>query len=204
MRKIPTLFIRDENNLSQVTTQVNPECQWVIEGKGIATRKYDGTACLIKDGKFYKRYDCKRGKQPPPGFMPAQEPDPITGHWPGWVEVSNTAPDDKYHIEAYAKLLAQTQKQDEELALYDAIVDLTGTYELCGPKIQANPEKLSEHSLIRHGCWILTDVPTDFDGLKQYLSDKDIEGIVWHAEDAKDDIDCKMAKIKKRDFGFKR
>ena len=36
-----------------VRDEVNPECRWVTEGEGTATRKYDGTCCLIKDGVFY-------------------------------------------------------------------------------------------------------------------------------------------------------
>ena len=45
---------------------------------------------------------------------------------------------------------------------------------------------------------VLTDCPTDFDGLKLYLEHRDIEGIVWHHPDGR------MVKIKKRDFGFRR
>jgi hypothetical protein len=41
-------------------------------------------------------------------------------------------------------------------------------------------------------------VPRDFDGLREYLAGKDIEGIVWHHSDGR------MAKIKLRDFGHKR
>ena len=43
MKKIPTIFLRDEQDRKHVTNQINPECQWVFDGKGIATIKYDGT-----------------------------------------------------------------------------------------------------------------------------------------------------------------
>ena len=38
----------------------------------------------------------------------------------------------------------------------------------------------------------------NFEGIKKYLKDKDIEGIVWHRDNGD------MVKIKKKDFGFKR
>lgn len=50
MRKIPTLFVRDENDRAHVTEQVTPGCEWVLAGEGVATRKYDGT-CVAFDGR---------------------------------------------------------------------------------------------------------------------------------------------------------
>jgi hypothetical protein len=52
--------------------------------------------------------------------------------------------------------------------------------------------------LIKHGSELLPDCPRDFGGIKDYLRDKDIEGIVFHHPDGR------MVKIKKKDFGFKR
>lgn len=75
--------------------------EWVLEGEGIATVKYDGACCAVINGEFYKRYDCKKGKVPPEGFIPCCEPDKITGHWPGWVKVNENNPSDKWFIEAY-------------------------------------------------------------------------------------------------------
>ncbi len=42
------------------------------------------------------------------------------------------------------------------------------------------------------------NVPRTFDGLREWLTDRNIEGIVFHHEDGR------MAKIKLRDFGLKR
>lgn len=42
---------------------------------------------MIRGGRLFKRYDAKHGKIPPPDFEPAQPPDDVTGHWPGWVPV---------------------------------------------------------------------------------------------------------------------
>jgi hypothetical protein len=64
MQKIPCLFQRDQSQGRDtlVRDEVTPGCEWVLEGEGIATRKWDGTCCLIRDGKLYKRYEVKRGK----------------------------------------------------------------------------------------------------------------------------------------------
>lgn len=56
MKKIPTIFERDWNgDRSRVTRVPNPACQWVFDGEGVATRKYDGACCMVRDGKLYKR-----------------------------------------------------------------------------------------------------------------------------------------------------
>lgn len=74
-----------------------------------------------------------------------------------------------------------------------------GIYEAIGPKIQGNPEQVDHHQLIPiPPVESLTGVPRDFDGMRGYLRTHNIEGIVFHHDDGR------MAKIKKRDFGFKR
>lgn len=114
MRKIISLFQRNYDGDRLVRNEVVPGAEWVLAGEGIATRKYDGTCCMVRDGKLYKRYDAKAGKQPPPEFEPAQEPDSVTGHWPGWLPVGD-GPDDRWHREA----------------LFFAADLPDGTYELC-------------------------------------------------------------------------
>lgn len=59
MKKISTLFKKDINDLSKVINEINPENDWVLQGLGIATRKFDGTATAIINGELYKRYDAK-------------------------------------------------------------------------------------------------------------------------------------------------
>lgn len=190
MRKIPTLFQRNYATDRLVRDEVVSGCEWVLAGVGIATRKWDGTCCLVKEGKLYKRYELKRGKQPPAGFLPAQdESDPITGDLPGWVPVGD-GPEDRYHREGWASLLLG--------GLLPADTFETATYELVGPKIQGNPEHYTRHDLIPHGYETLPDAPRDFAGLREYLTTHDIEGIVWHHSDGR------MCKLKGRDFGFKR
>lgn len=181
MEKIISLFKRNYNGDRLVYDEIVEGAEWVIQGEGTATRKWDGTCCRFKDATLYKRYDAKKGKTPSPGFEPAQEADPTTGHWPGWIPVSPDNPADKWHLEA----------------LRDASLS-DGTYELCGPKVQGNPEGLEKHILIPHGKEILNDAPRTFDALREYFKTKNIEGIVWHH------IDGRMVKIKTKDFGLKR
>ncbi len=189
MQKIISLFMRDYDT-HLVYDEIVPGAEWVVAGEGVATRKWDGTCCLIRDGKLYRRYDRKlnrktgKHKDAPEGWEAAQEPDAKTGHWPGWLPVG-AGPEDKWHREA----------------MVDGLSD--GTRELCGPKIGTNAESFSQHVLIPHGrdSWTLFTQPNPertFCGLKEWFGHKDIEGLVWHHPDGR------MVKIKKRDFGLER
>jgi hypothetical protein len=189
MRKIVSLFARNYDGDRLVRDEVVPGAEWVIEGEGIATRKYDGTCCMVRDGRLFKRHDVKRGREKPEGFIPAQDPDPVTGHWPGWVPVGE-GPMDRWHREAWQYHVGQHNG-----------ISYGGTYELCGPKIGSNPvnaEGFEHHVLIPHGIDRIDDAPRTFDGLKAYLADGAIEGIVWHHPDGR------MVKIKGKDFGIRR
>jgi len=189
MQKIISLFQRNYDGDRLVRDEVTPGAEWVLNGEGISTRKWDGTCCMIKDGELYKRYDAKKGKTPPDGFMPAQDSDPVTGHWPGWLKVSN-GKEDKWHIEAWNQFQIDNGEKFEH--------EVNGTYELIGPKINGNRDRfINGHYLIPHGKEIIDDAPRTFDELREWFKDKDIEGIVWHHPDGR------MVKIKKKDFGYK-
>jgi hypothetical protein len=184
MKKIPSLFKRDYEGTRLVYNEVVEGCEWVQAGEGVATEKIDGTSCLIQGGILYKRYDAKKGKQPPEGFIPAQpEPDPISGHWPGWLKVGD-GPEDRWHREAF--LLAQNYPD--------------GTYELVGPKVQGNPYGAEEHVLFEHGAIKHSDAPVTFDELRKYLEWLPIEGLVWWRDPG--DPNCDKCKIKRKDFGL--
>lgn len=202
MKKIPTLFLRGEDHL--VTPEVNLEAQWVIDGEGVATRKWDGTACMVEDGQLFKRYtwkvpDEKEAKFPPAGFIQTGEYIPERGKVEGWLPVGE-GKEDKWHRQAAFTVLASGNKQDE--IIIGPPED--GTYELLGPKVQGNPEEIDQHILIRHGDPDLhPQPPRDWVGLHSYffglaLIGISIEGIVWHHEDGR------MVKIKGKDFGIRR
>lgn len=204
MKKIPTLFVRDEQNRKLVTDQVSPGCEWVASGEGVATKKYDGICCMIRDGKFYRRFTLQtpgyvdergRAKKPQshPQFEAATELDTTTGKQEGWVPVGD-GPEDQYFREAFAQGGSIAKEP-----VGDTVPFADGTYELIGEKVQGNPENLmGGHWLIRHANADVLDAPRTFDGLKEWFIGKDLEGIVFHHPDGK------MAKIKKRDFGMKR
>jgi len=191
MKKITTLYKKDPNDLGRVINEIDPVNEWVIKGEGIPTRKFDGTATAIINGEIYKRYDVKKGKKVPENAIPCQQPDEVTGHWPHWVKCDRDNPSDIWHFVGFDKL---TDEMPPEL--------LDGTYELCGEKIQGNPEKIQGIELIPHGDEVLHDcIDFSFEGLKNYLSnpDLDIEGIVFHHK-----YDDRMCKIRKSDFGIRR
>lgn len=179
MKKIASLYVRNYKTDRLVRNEVVQGSEWVLRGEGIATKKYDGTSCMVKNGQLFKRYDVKKKRKVPDNFIPAQDKDAITGHWPGWVPVGD-GPDDQFHREAFTGHEA------------------CGTYELCGPKIQGNPEGFETHVLIPHGKDVIENVPRNFEEIKDFLSKTDIEGIVWHHKDGR------MVKIKAKDFGIKR
>jgi hypothetical protein len=193
MKKIKSLFQRNYEGNRQVRDEVVPGSEWVTNGEGRATRKWDGLAIKIEDGQVYQRYDAKTGRTPPADFIPAQpEPDPETGHWPGWVAVPKTIKHIWEAIDYYKEL--------HDLECIEQIPE--GSYEVCGPKVGTrhgpNPENLEQHVLIPHGIHVLTTCPTTFDSLKEYLTTANIEGVVWHHPDGR------MVKIKAADFGIKR
>jgi hypothetical protein len=187
MRKIPTLFERDwAGDRSRVTAQVNPLCQWVLDGEGTPTQKHDGTACLLENGELWVRFDAKNGKKPPVNFRPAQDkPDEETGHWPGWVPAGI---DPQYQWQRKAYEFSKTQDW----------IHGDGTYEACGPHFQGNPEGWPNDGLIKHGITEITNGPRTFEEMKAFFGEHDMEGIVWHHPDGR------MAKIKARDFGVRR
>lgn len=188
MKKIPTLFEREfkDHKVINILPKVHPGMEWVLKGEGIATVKYDGSCCAVLDGKFYKRYDCKEGKTPPEGFIPCCEPDKITGHWPGWVRVDENNPADKWFVMAYGMTV---MLENYGMKLSD------GTYEAIGRCFQNNPYNFTSNKLIKHGEKII-EVERTFEGIKKYLSEHEIEGIVFW----KDGIP--QCKIKRSDFGF--
>ncbi len=179
MQKIPTLFVRDSEDRAHVTREVMPECQWVIDGEGVATRKYDGTCVMFDGDRWWARREVKPGKSIPINFV-AITLDGVTGKTMGWepIEQSGFA---RWHVEAL----------DVRFGVLEP-----GTYELIGPKINGNPEGAPFHILVRHtAARPLNGAPRTFDALRDYLAERpDMEGIVWHHPAGR------MCKLKRKDF----
>lgn len=186
MRKIPTLFVRDDSG--DITREVTPGCEWVFEGLGRPTRKYDGTACMFDLYGWWSRRMVREGSTPPPDFMAVYVTKTEPFKTFGWIPMESS-PIRKFHLEALESVVSWKWEY--------------GTYELIGPKINGNPEGLSEHRLQRHAAaetmWLPAKI--DFDFLEEYflidLAPKNIEGIVWHGPAGN------MAKLKVSDFAKK-
>lgn len=198
MKKIPTVFRRDPDDMRHVLPDVHPDCQWVLDGEGTPTRKYDGTCVMFDGARWWARREVKPGKTAPGGFE-AVEHDEVTGKTVGWEPVEQSA---------FAKLHAEALAAVPGVPVLDR--DTTkpepgGTYELVGPKVNRNPEAVSRHTLVAHGymSWedqeIADEVPREYGALRTWLLDHPAwEGIVWHHPDGR------MAKLKRRDFATPR
>ncbi len=178
MKKIISLFQRNYDGDRLVRDEIVPGAEWVTNGEGTATRKFDGTCCLVRGGKFFKRHEVKAGKRPPPNFEPANDVDENTGKQQGWVPVGD-GHEDQWHREAFTG------------------TETDGTYELVGPKVQGNPEDFERHTLIPHGQHPV-DAPRTFVLLKEWFMSMPIEGVVWWHPDGR------LVKIKAKDFGLTR
>ncbi len=212
MRKIPTLFVRDFKT-GFVKPELNAKAAWVMEKAWPAHRKYDGTCVglfLTVNGKVRLNGslgssevtdasalgDKWMARQSVPGRMAfpdnfePEEFDATTGKHVGWVPIEQS-PFHKFLKEAEPKL----EKR------------YFGTYELCGPKINGNPENYKEHTLIRHydtelisNVHILDihemSVEDAYEALKNTFQYMPIEGVVWYH------IDGQMVKLKRKDFKY--
>lgn len=188
MEKIPTLFVRDLHDMRRVLPEEAPGCEWVLAGEGVATRKYDGTCTMLDDaGIWWARREVKPGRPAPPGFV-AIATDPATGKTVGWQPMFDS-PFNRWHREAL-----EQQPLDFTVRGYTP-----GTYELCGPKVNGNPEAFERHVLVPHEhAEQIAGVTRTFDGIRAVVlelhRDRGIEGLVFRTRDGR------MAKIKARDF----
>jgi len=184
MKKIISLFQRNYDGDRLVRDEVVPGAEWVLAGEGQATRKFDGSCCMVRGGKLFKRYELKQGRTAPVGFEAAQEPDPVTGEVTGWVPVGE-GPEDKWFRAAYHNTCLPEDDLED------------GTYEAIGPHFQGNAENRPQDELVRHGI-VLIDAPRTFAELREWMKIADMEGVVWHHSDGR------MVKIKAKDFEKKR
>jgi len=169
------MFVRDETVKGHpVTDQIKPECQWVLDGEGIATVKLDGTNVKVENGQLFKRQKPKEADYDDAAYVPCDRSNPA----------------DRWAFEAF-----------------NAGHQGNGIYELVGPKVQGNPQGHASHTLVKVVPFLprLGAIDSEvrsvfygrtFDGLKRWLLDHRVEGIVFHHPDGR------MAKIKRRDFGL--
>ncbi len=196
MKKIPTLFKRvfDGNRIADILPEITGGCEEAFL-HGEATLKWDGSCCAVINGELYKRYDAKNGKPVPKDAIKCQEePDPITGHFPCWVKCNRSNPADKWFWNAYYETMKQIKKFFPNLTSHN-IIFADGTYEAIGEHFNGNPYKVVFDCLEPHGKDIV-DVERTFEGVKKFLAENKIEGIVFWLEGEP------VCKIKRTDFGY--
>lgn len=203
MKKIPSLFVRDWEGDHKALPEITPGCDWVLSeiSTVIATLKWDGTCVMFRGGQMFKRFDRKRPhhtkpwKVPPEGWEacnPEPASDSKTKHWTGWTPVTSDK-GDQWHRAALAAALVHGFPED-------------GTYELCGPGINSNPEGFATLVLIPHGNrvvnpWAFWNVlptlgSTAHAAIRRWLQVNVCEGVVFRHPDGR------MCKVKRSDFGI--
>lgn len=201
MKKISTILPKDPNNLGLVIPGE------IMSGIEYFQLKIDGTSVMIKDDILYARYDIKliinkKGKKIfltkedvkdkiPFGAIPCQEPDEKSGHWPHWILVNNN-PQFKYIIEAFNNL----EKSE--------LLEINGTYECIGPKIQGNPHNEEKHLLIPHNNSKL-NYKINFEEMNRnpYEFFKSLfEKFEWEGLVAYNKNKEPIGKIRRSDFGY--
>lgn len=205
MRKIPSLYVRLERSSLVDTDKVTPGCGWVFQPQThlFISIKRDGTPVLYREGLWYQRRSLKSKLDPgnegipkPVDFTPCQ---PAPGYddeskqweWPGWVPLENQ----------FKKLV------DEAVISRGGMKEVEDgfTFELCGPKINANPEGLDTHHLFIHASEIVMttaqDTPLTTTYLMQVVKTIKHEGVVIYSGNIVDGA-MQCAKLKKRDLGL--
>ena len=64
MKKTVSLFQRNYDGDRLVRDEIVPGAEWVAAGEGVATRKFDGTCCMVRDGKLFIKADARLGRRP--------------------------------------------------------------------------------------------------------------------------------------------
>lgn len=203
MKKIPSIFQRLERSSLVNTDNVLPECTWVFEPNAqcIITIKRDGTPVRWKNGQWSQRRTLKSKLDPgtegipqPRDFEPCQ---PTPGYddeskqweWPGWVPL-----DTQYKKLVDEAVLSRGGMYKNEDGF---------TFELCGPKINGNPEGWDTHHLFTHGGEPIlfnpqSARPQTAEELVAVVTAIKNEGLVIYDGTEQH----RMAKIKRRDLGL--
>jgi hypothetical protein len=175
MKKIPTMFERDETRKGHpVTDLVKPECEWVLAGEGVATVKIDGTNVKIAAGQLFKRQ-----KPPDRDYDDA-----------AYVPCDRANPADRWAYEAF------DAGHDG-----DGIYELVGPEVQGNPQQHATHTLIRVVPVSRRLQGIDAEVRSvyygrTFEGLKKWLVEHPVEGVVFHHPNGR------MAKIKRRDYGL--
>lgn len=163
MKHIPTIFVWDNTARTVINKQARG-CEWVFQIKGIATRKYDGVAIKVENGKVFRRHEWHEGEMIPNGFIRLESPDPRKPHKaiPGWVPVPEsfkTKPhgaDERALKEAWAaKLDELTKKLWARLDAQDEAKRKAGRSDFVGNRYAPAPESRPRVTQVPDGTYEL-------------------------------------------------
>lgn len=198
MQKLPMLFKRSGGK-GYAAEEINPAAQWVTEIPTIPVRKWDGT-CMMFDGEqwFSRRqvgFECRLDGIPNPDFIPV-EYDENTRKTFGWEPVEKSS---------FIKLWRLAiEEKPYHCTLFDCDDDYEpGTYELIGPKVNGNPENLSQHRLMSHkespivaNISVFEPHELTYNNLYNAFMSIPFEGVVFYSQDGR------MAKLRRKDFDY--
>ncbi len=161
MQKIPTMFERDETKPGHpVMDRIKPECQWVLDGEGISTRKIDGTNVKIAQGILLKRQKPKDREYDEAAYVPCDRNNPS----------------DRYAFEAFDEMLWKAD------GIYELIgPKVQGNPEACTAHALVHVVPWDQHLRLDD----LSLPERTLAGLRTYLTRHPIEGIVFHHPDGR-------------------
>lgn len=169
MELIPSLFEHDKAGFA--VDRWTPGFEGVRDGSWTARRKYNGHACDFDGSDWWVRRVLRGSKartRPPEGFRRVYE-DAERVY--GWAPAAGSF---------YGPLLRSALE-----AYYGSLS--AGTYELLGPEIADNTEKVRVNCLVRHDAAPVINLNSNslhFRRLRWFfmenLKPKGIEGIVWY------------------------
>lgn len=163
MKRIPCAFRKDADG-----ELVAHAFEWFTEGKGLATRKWDGWPYLISfdngEPTVYRGIRSPRdeGSDFPPDFL--ETSDAGSAEVTGWLPIRSG---EEFIVDAVFRMVATMRPVEP------------GSYELCGPDIKDNPEKFTVPTLVNHKLMPYLNCPRDPQGLLYFIAKNKCEGIVW-------------------------
>lgn len=209
MKKMPVIFDLhfNEEGDREVMHTIREEIRDLVNktltdgGSIVPTFKRDGTAVFCDaNGAWFTRRAVRPGKETPEGFIPL-ETDPNTGITFGW-EPKESSSMKKFLNRAIDRFVEDNGSEPPK----------DTTFELLGPKINGNPEKVAADELRIHGQEQATEFPTiedildsddPFKMLEPIFADfrtRNIEGIVFWTADKDGGLIEPRFKVRCKDF----
>lgn len=198
MNKIPTLFLRSEENTRFLTRDINPQCMWIFSEFRVPTVKKDGTNIRITVGEheFGNRHICfvEKRRNPSRKQRDLAEREGMPPPEPTYVLAYPEDPADKHIFAA----VNATDFSRWPVGQWPC--------EALGPKIQGGVE--SDVPMLYPFSWQPYTLPDlgplaiEYDAIMRYLTEHEIEGIVWHGVPPGRNFGEKMCKVKRKDFGL--